>query len=349
MRKSYSINLSPDASEGNADLPDVSSHRAHALRRGQSGRDFLDKTLSRWNEAPRSSKQAQQVVDVLTTRELQIVNDAGALVAIIGSDRGGDGALFVRRADAEPLVSVGADQVGDGIVVITGTSESFATLGSDGMGVIRGSESSGNAAFLFLDDEGNGLVTTLSTSGTLAALGNVDDFVGVIVAGGFELGQPESIRGWAGLGVGDAGNGVVSAASASGSLATLGVDEAGDAAVLVNNRNGDLASVLGVDEKGHGVLGILNASGRDIAAMAADASGNGTLGIDGGKFRAFVDASGNGVAETRGRTQNLLWSSESDFRGGGTSSGLMGDFDNDGDVDFADFLTFAANFGKRSG
>ena len=271
--KLTSINLSPDASEGNAD---VSSHRAHALRRGQSGRDFLDKTLSRWNEAPRSSKQAQQVVDVLTARELQIVNDAGALVAIIGSDRDGDGGLLVRRADAEPLVSMGADQVGDGIVVITGTSESFAALNSDGIGVAVGSASSGSAAF-------------------------------------------------------------------------FGVDEAGDVAVLVNNRNGDLASVLGVDEKGHGVLGILNASGRDIAAMAADASGNGTLGIDGGKFRAFVNASGNGVAETRGRTQNLLWSSESDFRGGGTSSGLMGDFDNDGDVDFADFLTFTANFGKTSG
>ena len=297
--KLTSINLSPDASEGNADLPDVSSHRARALRRGQSGRDFLDKTLSRWNEAPRSSKQAQQVVsDVLATRELRIVNAVGTVVAIIGSDNVGDGALVVGRADAEPVVIVGADQVGDGLVVITGTSESFAALSSDGMGVIRGSESSVNATFLGVDDEGNGLVTTLSTSG---------------------------------------------------SLAVLGTDEAGDAAVLVTNRNGDLASALGVGEKGHGVLGILNASGRPIAAMAADASGNGTLGIDGGKFRAFVDASGNGVAETRGRTQNLLWSSESDSGGGGTSSGLMGDFDNDGDVDFADFLTFAANFGKRSG
>ncbi len=344
--KLTSINLSPDASEGNADLPDVSSHRARALRRGQSGRDFLDKTLSRWNEAPRSSKQAQQVVsDVLATRQLQIVNATGTVVAVIGSDNVGDGALVVRRADAEPVVSVGADQVGDGIVVITGTSESFAALSSDGMGVIRGSESSVNATFLGVDDAGNGLVTTLSTSGSLAVLGTDESgLAGVVVASGSGSSGSAAF-----LGVNDAGNGVVSAASTSGSLAALGVDEAGDVAVLVTNRNGGLASALGVDEKGHGVLGIRNASGRDIAAMAADASGNGTLGIDGGKFRAFVDASGNGVAETRGRTQNLLWSSESDSGGGGTSSGLMGDFDNDGDVDFADFLTFAANFGKRSG
>ena len=286
------------ASEVNAVLPDVSSHRARHFRRGQSGRNFLDKMLSRDNEVLRSSKQAQQQVeDVLRTRELQIVNADGQVVARIRADGVGDGVLDIRRADATPVVILGVDEVGDGWVVATGASESFGALSSDGVGVVRGSESNVRAAFLGVDDEGNGVVTTLNTAG---------------------------------------------------SFATLGVDEAGDAAVLVTNRNGNLASVLGVDERGHGVLGILNASGRSIAAMAADESGNGALGIDGGRFRAFVDASGNGVAETRGRTQNLLWSSESDS-GGGTSSGLQGDFDNDGDVDFADFFVFVANFGKTSG
>ena len=297
--KLTSVNLASDASRINADLPEVSSHRV--LRRDQSGRDLLDKVLSRDNEAQGSSKQAQQVVDVLATRELRIVNAAGTVVAIIGSDGAGDGALDIRRADATSVVGLGVDEVGDGLVLATGTSESLGLLSNDGVGFLRGSESSVNAAVLGVDDEGNGVVTTLSTSGTLALLGTGDDGAGVIVAG-----VSESSGSAAFLGVDDEGNGVVTTLSSSGSFATLGVDEAGDAAVLVTNRNGNLASALGVDENGHGALGILNASGRPIAAMAADESGNGALGIDGGRFRAFVDASGNGVAETRGRTQNLL-------------------------------------------
>lgn len=308
--KLTSINLSSDTSdllsdarEGNASKK-ILSHRAQAFRRGQSGRDFLDKALSR-NETPRLSKQAQQTVSaVLYTRELRIVNAAGNVVATIGADSAGDGELTIRRADATTVAGisvVSVDEEDYGLVFAQHASE-FAALASDGVGVWRDSETSVIAALLHVDNEGNGLVTTLS---------------------------------------------------ASGSVATLGVDEGGDAFVGVTNRNGAGVSVLGVDENGHGVLGILNASGRSIAAMAADDSGNGVLGIDGGKFRAFVDASGNGVAETRGRNANLLWSSESDESdsgsGGGTPTGLMGDFDNDGDVDFADFLTFAQNFGKTSG
>ena len=363
------VNLSSEASADNPSEK-ILSRRAQAFRRGQSGRDFLDKTLSRYTETPRLSKQAQQTVsDVLVTRELRIVNAtgtvvaafrsdnagdailvvgnaAGNVVASIGADNAGDGALTIRRADATIVAGMGVDEVDDGFVFATGASESLGILGSDGVGVLRDSETSVNAAFLGVDDEGNGLVTTFSTSGSLALLGTGDSGeAGVIVASGSESSGSAAF-----LGVDDEGNGLVTTLSASGSLATLGVDEGGDAAVLVTNRNGGLASALGVDENGHGVLGILNASGRSIAAMEADASGNGTLGIDGGKFRAFVDASGNGVAETRGRTQNRLWSSESGSgSGGGTPTGLMGDFDNDGDVDFADFLTFASNFGKTSG
>ena len=365
--KLTSVNLSSDASADNPSEK-ILSRRAQAFRRGQSGRDFLDKALSRYTETPRLSKQAQQTVsDVLVTRELRIVNAAGTVVAAfradnagdavllvgnaagntvatIGADDAGDGALTIRRADATAVAGMGVLE-GYGLVFATDASE-FAALGSDGVGVLRDSETSVNAAFLGVDDEGNGLVTTLSTSGSLALLGTGDSGAGVIVASGSESSGSAAF-----LGVDDEGNGLVTTLSASGSLATLGVDEGGDAAVLVTNRNGDWVSVLGVDENGHGALGIRNASGRPIAAMAADEAGNGALGIDGGKFRAFVDASGNGVAETRGRTQNRLWSSESGSGSGagGTPTGLMGDFDNDGDVDFADFLTFASNFGKTSG
>ena len=54
----------------------------------------------------------------------------------------------------------------------------------------------------------------------------------------------------------------------------------------------------------------------------------------------------SGVLEQDG---NLRRSSEASLVGdGGTSSGLIGDFDQDGDVDFTVFLTFAGNFGKTS-
>ena len=47
---------------------------------------------------------------------------------------------------------------------------------------------------------------------------------------------------------------------------------------------------------------------------------------------------------------NRRWSSEPSSVGDtGTSTGLIWEFDGDGDVDFNDFLTFTANFGKTSG
>ena len=55
-------------------------------------------------------------------------------------------------------------------------------------------------------------------------------------------------------------------------------------------------------------------------------------------------------AENLTKDGDLRWSSEMTYGGGGPSqSGLLGDFDGDGDVDFTDFLTFASNFGKTSG
>ena len=120
--------------------------------------------------------------------------------------------------------------------------------------------------------------------------------------------------------------------------------------MIMGNRNGDAVSVLGANENGHGIIGFLNASERIVAGMGADSTGVGGLGIEGGRFRAFVDANRSGVAETRGQDAEVRWSSEAAAVGDtGTSTGLIGDFDGDGDVDFNDFLTFARNFGRTSG
>ena len=363
--------------------------QAPELGLGGDKAEFINNILSHQNGIPRLGKQAQaglqQILSdtlrvqtlqagTLQTRTLQIVNAAGGLVAIIRSDNVGDGILLVGNAAGEavaaisvdqngngdisvienniPVAGMGADQAGNGLVASSNASgSSFVVLSSDqagNAGLVVGSstETDAGAVIIDLDETGNGQVRTVSASGSLALLGADDSGNAGLIVGT----TSESATGAAILGLDEAGNGSVSAISASGSIAVLGVDEAGDAEVLVANREGVLTSVLGVDENGHGVMGILNASGRPIAAMAADGAGNGVLGIEGGKFLAHVDSVGNGVAETRGQNQLLRWSSEiTPTGGGGTPSGLIGDLDQDGDVDFADFLIFTSNFGKTSG
>ena len=388
--KLTSVNVESD---GDTDFRNIASHREEILARriqapelgpGRDKAEFINNVLSRQNETPRLGKQAQagelQIlsdtlrVQTLQAGTLQIVNAAGGLVAIIGSNNVGDGILLVGNAASEavaaiavdqagngdisviennaPVAGMGVGQAGNGVVASSNASgSSFAVLSSDQAGnagilVSGSSESDAGAVILGLDETGNGLVSTISTSGSLALLGADDTGnAGMIIGTASESGTGVVV-----LGVDDVGNGSVSAVSASGSIVDLGIDEAGDAAVLLTNREGVLTSVLGVDENGHGVMGILNASGRPIAAMAADEAGNGVLGIEGGRFRAYIDSTGNGVAETRGQNQILRWSSEITPTGGdGTPSGLIGDLDQDGDVDFNDFLIFTSNFGKTSG
>ncbi len=333
-------------SSGDTGFRNIASHREEILARrmqapglgpGRDKTEFINNILSRQNEIPRLGKQAQtgelQIlsdtlrVQTLQVGTLQIVNASGGVVAIIGSDTAGDGVLLVGNAAGAAVAAISADQAGNGDISVIENNAPVAGMG--------------------IDQAGNGVVASSSASGSSFVVLSSDQAgnAGVIVGTASESGAGAVI-----LSVDNAGNGSVSAVSASGSIVGLGVDAAGDAAVLVTNREGVLASVLGVDENGHGVMGILNASGQPIAAMAADEAGNGVLGIDGGKFRAHVDAAGNGVAETRGQDQNLRWSSETPSVGsGGTPSGLIGDLDQDGDVDFSDFLIFTTNFGKTSG
>ena len=334
-------------SSGDTGFRNIASHREEILARrmqapglgpGRDKTEFINNILSRQNEIPRLGKQAQagelQIlsdtlrVQTLQVGTLQIVNASGGVVAIIGSDTAGDGVLLVGNAAGAAVAAISVDQAGNGDISVIENNAPVAGMG--------------------IDQAGNGLVASSNASGSSFVVLSSDQAgnAGLIVGSG-----SESSAGAVILGVDQAGNGAMNAVSASGSIVGLGVDAAGDAAVLVTNREGVLASVLGVDENGHGVMGILNASGRPIAAMAADDAGNGVLGIEGGKFRAHVDAAGNGVAETRGQNQTLRWSSEapSGGGGGGTPSGLIGDLDQDGDVDFSDFLIFTANFGKTSG
>jgi hypothetical protein len=159
------------------------------------------------------------------------------------------------------------------------------------------------------------------------------------------------------LGVDNNGNGVIGVTSSDVKLgsAVLTIDDTGDGSLGITNKNGAVSAALGVDAKGNGALGILNSEEQPIAALAADDSGNGQLGVgEGGKqavVKASVSSSGVGIIETKNQSQSTQWSSQSPVTGstgntGDNSSKLLGDLDNDGDVDFSDFLRFAANFGK---
>ena len=238
------------------------------------------------------------------------------------------GALHIVNASGAVIAEIGSEASGDGSLVIRNKDRAVVSV----VGV---------------DRNGHGTMGVLNAAGRVAAAMGAD--------------PSEQANGW------------VDARSATGSASALFFDNAGDAAIAVfntenklvsgfgidnngagalrvSNAEGGLITALGANKNGHGIIGFLNASARVVAGMGADSTGVGGLGIEGGRFRAFVNANGSGVAETRGQDAEVRWSSEATPVGdGGTSTGLIGDFDQDGDVDFSDFLTFARNFGRTSG
>ena len=242
--------------------------------------------ISKWTFSPEPedgglSKTALAADEVLKIGRLQIVNEAGNVVAFLGFDEAGDGVLAIRDSKGKFRVMAGLDESGGGLLnVFNSTDRPVAVMGADDT------------------DQGNGFVN---------------------VSGG------------------------------TGAVAGLFFGESGDASVAFFNGNGNPASAFGSDANGNGFLVALSESGLPIGTLSADPDGNGTLAISAGKFRVYVDEDGNGAAETLAEDGSVLWTSEMTTGGTPGQSGLLGDLDGDGDVDFQDFLTFAANFGKTSG
>lgn len=266
--------------------------------------------------------------DTLRVGTLHIVNASGEVVAEIGSSDAGAGSLLVSNGNGNPVSFVGVDQTGHGrMVVLNAAGRIAAAMGADpsehANGWVEIQSSSGSAAGFGVNESGNAVIAAFNSDGKLVS----------------------------GMGITSNGHGTLTIGNAAGgAVNALSVDGAGDGVMIMGNRNGDAVSILGSNENGHGIIGFLNASERIVAGMGADSTGVGGLGIEGGRFRAFVDGNANGVAETRGNNGEVRWSSEAPAVGDtGTSTGLIGDFDGDGDVDFADFLTFARNFGRTSG
>lgn len=238
------------------------------------------------------------------------------------------GTLHIVNASGDVVAEVGSEASGDGSLVIRNSNGAVVTVvgvGRDGHGTMGVLNTAGRVAAAMGADpseQANGWVDVRSATGSLAALA-------------FD----------------NAGDAVIAAFNRDEHLVSgFGIDNNGAGALRISNAEGGVTTAIGANDNGHGLIGFINASQRIVASMGADSTGVGGLGIEGGRFRTFVDGNGSGVAETRDNDGEVRWSSEAALVGDtGTTSGLIGDFDGDGDVDFADFLTFTRNYGKTSG
>ena len=290
--------------------------------------------------------------DTLRVGELQIVNASGAVVAAIGSGDSGNGTLAIKNSNGNVVSVVGVDSRGHGTVgLLNAAGRITAALGADrtddANGVVDVKSATGSAAALAFDGAGDAAITVFNKDKKPVSGFGIDNSdngalrianaSGGIVAA---IGADES----------DDANGWMDVRNKSGPAAGFSVDTDGDGLVIAGNRNNDEVSIMGANENGHGIIGFKHASGRVVVGVGADSTGAGVLNIEGGRFRAFLDADGNGVAKTLGQNGNLRWSSEASPGGnGGATSGLIGDLDGNGKVDFADFVIFASNFGNTSG
>ena len=311
--------------------------------------------LPETRESGLSKIAPEQIIDAgdtLRVGTLHIVNASGEVVAALGSDESGDGSLVIGNSNGNVVSIVGVDANGHGTLgVLNAAGRVAAAMGADpseqANGWVDVRSATGSLAALAFDNAGDGAILVFNSDDKLVsgfgidANGNgalrISNAGGEIVAA-IGADETEDANGW------------LDVRNKSGPAAGLSVDADGDGLVIAGNRDGDPASIMGANGNGHGIIGFRNASGRVVAAIGADSTGIGVLNIEGGRFRAFVDGNASGVAETRDNNGEVRWSSESSPVGDtGTSTGLIGDFDGDGDVDFNDFLTFTRNFGKTSG
>ena len=149
------------------------------------------------------------------------------------------------------------------------------------------------------------------------------------------------------------GAGVFTVFNAAGvQVAVVTSDVAGDGFIGVGNSAGGLASTIGVGVSGGGFLGVANAAGTGGATLGVDTTNVGRLTISNEAGTDVIEAfarGGNGQIDVRTSTGIRIWASDdvpTVSGGSGEPSGLLGDLDNDGDVDFSDFLVFAQNFGR---
>ena len=190
-------------------------------------------------------------------------------------------------------------------------------------------------------------IQILNASGDQVGFIGTDDAGDGVIILGDASGQPQ-----AAVSVDESGAGLFSSFNASGvQAAILGTDLAGDGFVGLGNSSGELASSLGVGVTGAGFVAVGDPASMARASLGVDTLGVGRMTIESRNGDPVVEAyseAGNGQIDVKTGSGVKIWASDDipSAPSGGGDSGLIGDLDNDGDVDFADFLTFARNFGR---
>ena len=326
--------LAPRATpKADFEIPDASTEGTPAMRHP---------------DAQRSGKTAAQTQGPIRTSRLQIVNSAGQVVIDLTPSTVGGGLIFVNSAEGRELAYIGSSaSSGNGRLLINSTEKkNLIFLGSDsetGDGLINirnrneerlisifADETPGihinneneNLAYIGANTRGNGLFTLSNASGKDLVAIYTDE-----TAGNLELSNSGDqgiayLGGWSGE-----GRGVLQLKSETGTpLVTAG---------SYTNDNG--------------LIGVLNRYGGGVLIFGANE--NGSVGIVDNRERLLVEmdatTSGDGLVRTLSPQGITTWSSDTAQSNAGSTSGLKGDMDNDGDVDGDDFLIFSENFGKR--
>lgn len=153
------------------------------------------------------------------------------------------------------------------------------------------------------------------------------------------------------FGENDDGNGSMNVFNSAGRrVGIISVDSNGHGGIDAYNKDGGRVSGLGVDKSGNGAVNVFNKDGGVAGIFAVNPLGAGAVEVynQGGHQVGVLGVSdaGDGVLYINDKSGAFKWDP---FQSGQTSSGLQGDLDQDGDVDFSDFLTFAQNYGKKQG
>jgi hypothetical protein len=291
----------------------------------------------------------KQAYSILQAQELQIVNSQGTIVAIIGSDSGGDGAVLVSNKAGTSGAMVGLDDSRDGVVKILKDNKTVSGLGIDGTGggLLTMANPRGTVVVAVGSDSGgDGMVLVSNNAGTSGAMVGLDGSSEGIVK---IVKDDKTVSSMA---IGGDGGGLLEIANSQGTT-VVGLGTMDNSGIIVTtNAANEGGAAMGADKAGDGIIGLTTAEGGVAAALGVDGSGNGTVSVFNGSgeevTRNTVKSSGDGLIEIRDRNQKTIWSSDnpSSSSSDPPSSSLLGDLDGDGDVDFADFITLAGNYGK---
>ena len=367
------------ATDGISPLQAGSAPEPIAMPEGNVGvPDLPDERIMMYLEAHRAGKVVAQTYDVIRTRNLQIVNDAGEVVISLGSTPFGGlisvegfivmnllspeaGTLFLGSSislnspEGKKLVHIGSSaSSGDGLVLINSTEEkNQITLGSnsetgDGLIHIRnrneerliGLSATESSGWIRIDKTGNENLAYLGASTTGDGLLSLSNKSGKRLVSMFAEDMSGHLQLW--------NNNDKTIAYLGTYSAYLGTHSDGSGVLEIFSKTGTELITAGSNTNDNGLIRVSNSYGT-LGVWIVGANEHGYVGIQNAQERLLAEmtaaAGGNGLVRTLSPEGITTWSSNSVQVN--TGSSLKGDMDNDGDIDGDDFLIFSENFGKK--